>query len=265
MRRRTRNALVEILLDTLKNPADARLEFLRVLCEASSSEPLTKLTLPDVIRRAQQETHRSAATLLEAAVRLATAGGPLRARHRGTGQDLASPRAVEENAAEWLIGLAPEVLADLAAVQQRVRVYHEVLTELEDARQAFSGPEPLRWGFAQGAACFNAGLFFEAHEILEGYWRVLPGGGIKLFVQGVIQISAGLHHAGEGRFVGAVNLLGRGLEKTAGWSGTVLGLDCGAFFPQIRSVRDQLLARGPLGTAGARPLGIPHMPINLER
>jgi uncharacterized protein len=252
MRPHTRNLLAALLLEALDNPADARIHLLHALCELLCPGSVAGLQVLEIIRVAHQKTHRSTATLLQAAHRLAASGGPLRVRHAVAGEELGATLPHNAHLAEWLVGLSPEALLDLEAVQQRVGAYCGVLNRLDELRGEFASREPLRWGLAQAATCFNAGLFFEAHEILEGYWRALPTGAIKQFVQGVIQISVGLHHAHEGRFFGAVNLLGRGLEKTAGECGTVLGLDCMRFFPQMRAVRERLLAYGPPGIG--RPL-----------
>ena len=253
MRRHTRNLLAALLLEALDNPADARIQLVHVLCASLRPGSVMEFPVLEFIRMAQRKTHKPAATLLQAAHRLAAPGGPLRARHAVADEGLRATLPLDENMAGWMIGLAPEVLLDLEAVQRRAAAYCDVLTRLEKLRWEFSSREPLRWGIAQAAACFNAGLFFEAHEILEGYWVDLPRGAAKQFVQGIIQISVGLHHAREGRFFGAANLLGRGLEKTAGESGTVLGLECRKFFAQIHAVREQLLAPGPLGM-GRTPL-----------
>ncbi len=171
----------------LDNAADAQIRLLQGLSESLGSKSVTEFPVPEIIRVARRKSRGSAAMLLRAALRLAEPGGPLRTCHAltGDGPDPSLPR--DENAAEWLIGLAPEVFLDLEAVRQRVEAYGEVL--------------------------------------------------------------------------GAVNLLGRGLEKTAEESGTVLGLDCGMFFPQIRAVREQLLTDGPL-EMGRTPLpNIPPMRV----
>jgi len=64
----------------------------------------------------------------------------------------------------------------------------------------------------QGRAAFNGGQYFEAHELWEEAWQELAGAE-RVFVQGLIQIAAGLHHLGQHRPRPAVGLLRRGLEK----------------------------------------------------
>jgi predicted metal-dependent hydrolase len=66
--------------------------------------------------------------------------------------------------------------------------------------------------FERGVALFNAGEFFEAHEVLEDVWR--PAAGVeRRFLQGLIQIAVALHHFSTGNLVGARSLLKRGASK----------------------------------------------------
>jgi uncharacterized protein len=65
-----------------------------------------------------------------------------------------------------------------------------------------------------GWDAFNRGEFFEAHELWEGVWRGLAGDD-RSFVQGLIQIAAGLHHLKGGRVRPAARLLAKGAEKIA--------------------------------------------------
>jgi predicted metal-dependent hydrolase len=70
----------------------------------------------------------------------------------------------------------------------------------------------LRQQLEPGRAAFNRGDYFQAHELWEEAWQELAGAE-RLFVQGLIQISAGLHHLGQQRPRPAANLLRKGLEK----------------------------------------------------
>jgi predicted metal-dependent hydrolase len=49
---------------------------------------------------------------------------------------------------------------------------------------------------------FDAGAFFEAHEILEAFWVTYQGDD-RDFYRGLIQASVALHHLGTGNTVGA--------------------------------------------------------------
>jgi uncharacterized protein len=66
--------------------------------------------------------------------------------------------------------------------------------------------------FHRGIALFNAGKFFEAHEIWEQLWlkELAPE---KTFLQGLIQITAAFHHHVRGNPTGHQSLLAAGLAK----------------------------------------------------
>ncbi len=49
--------------------------------------------------------------------------------------------------------------------------------------------------FAEGAARYDGGEYFEAHEAWEHLWRAMPPGDDKRFVQGLIQLAVSLEHA----------------------------------------------------------------------
>jgi predicted metal-dependent hydrolase len=69
--------------------------------------------------------------------------------------------------------------------------------------------EALRRATAQ----VGAGEFFEAHDTLEEEWHHIPDGELRIAVQGLIQVCAGLHKRSEGKAAGAKYLLERGVEK----------------------------------------------------
>ena len=64
-----------------------------------------------------------------------------------------------------------------------------------------------------GRAAFNRGEYFLAHELWEEIWREVDDTERRLFVQGLIQIAAGLHQLQRHRPGPAAGLLRKGLEK----------------------------------------------------
>ncbi len=66
---------------------------------------------------------------------------------------------------------------------------------------------------AEGAELFNAGQFFDCHEVWEDVWNAQPPAE-RQFLQGLIQIAVGCEHFNRGNLRGAVALLDRGLRKT---------------------------------------------------
>lgn len=77
-------------------------------------------------------------------------------------------------------------------------------------------PEELRLAPAdalrEAQRLLDAGLPFQAHEILEGTWKDTTGP-LRAFWQGLAQLAVGLTHAQRGNAVGATALLDRGAQR----------------------------------------------------
>jgi len=61
---------------------------------------------------------------------------------------------------------------------------------------------------------FDAGAFFEAHELLEEFW-VSYTGADRDFYRGLIQAAVALHHLGTGNAVGAAGVGARARANLA--------------------------------------------------
>jgi hypothetical protein len=148
------------------------------------------------------------------------------------------------------IGIDPALLEDGESIRERLASYLQTLLEARGEGQA---PTEAAYGRARGA--FNRGLYFEAHEILEQVWRPLPSGPLRLYLQGIIQVSVGLHHAGEGRSQGAVNQLRKGTEKLSRVLRKHPDPSATRFCDSVRRLRDALAdpgtSRAAAGEAGA--------------
>ncbi|MBI2620485.1 MAG: DUF309 domain-containing protein [Ignavibacteriales bacterium] len=68
--------------------------------------------------------------------------------------------------------------------------------------------------FQRGLERFNQRDFYEAHEVLEDLWHEYREND-RTFLQGLIQISAGLYHLDCRNFKGARSQLEKGLKKLA--------------------------------------------------
>jgi len=88
------------------------------------------------------------------------------------------------------------------------------------------GEEDLR-GLAKGVGEFNAGYFFECHDTLEEVWSGVRGPAREFF-QGLIQVSVGFYHFGNGNRGGASTMLERGLKRLAKYPDRYCGVElCG--------------------------------------
>lgn len=79
----------------------------------------------------------------------------------------------------------------------------------------------------EGRSAFNAGDFFLAHERWEEVWRQAAGED-RVWLQGLIQLAAGLHQLARDRPRPASNLLARAVAKLAGAPDRLDGLDLDA-------------------------------------
>ncbi len=92
-----------------------------------------------------------------------------------------------------------------------------------------STPDALR----RGAALFDAGRFWDAHEAWEEAW-LEEDGEVRLFLQGLIQVAAGYHKATvQLQPNGCVKLLRSGLAKLDPLPPEFLGVSLGRFRPEV--------------------------------
>ena len=100
------------------------------------------------------------------------------------------------------------------------------------ASGAVDGPnprcaEPPPDGLIEGIRLFNAGEYYECHEVLEAIWRD-ERDPIRYLYQGILQIGVGLHHLRNGNYRGANLLLTDGIDKTRRFTPTCMGVDTAA-------------------------------------
>jgi hypothetical protein len=120
-------------------------------------------------------------------------------------------------------------------------------------RQLYPRDAPLSLVLDAAAILFDAGLYFEVHELLEPHWA-RAGPVAREALQGLIQVAVGLQHLANGNRAGARALLRAGRAKLLGRK--LCGLDLDAFAHQIR---DGLQAvERPTGGFGWAQ--VPHFP-----
>jgi len=87
--------------------------------------------------------------------------------------------------------------------------------------------------FRRGVALFNAGLYFECHEILEGVWKATTGPD-KDFYHGIVQVAAACYHHEKHNRHGARTLLTKGMQKLSRYPDHYLGVDVGNFLRALQ-------------------------------
>ena len=94
------------------------------------------------------------------------------------------------------------------------------------ARPLDPADPPLESVLAVAAVLFDAGLFFEVHELLEPHWFRAQGAERER-LQGLIQVAVGFQHLANGNLRGAVLLLHEGGLRLQG--GALAGLELESF------------------------------------
>lgn len=95
---------------------------------------------------------------------------------------------------------------------------------LDEATSDVLATGTLPPGVREGIALFNAGAYYEAHEMIEEEWHA-ERGPIRELYQGILQIGIGVHHARNGNRSGAVIKLTDGIERVSGFPPAVAGID----------------------------------------
>jgi len=152
-----------------------------------------------------------------------------------------------------VIEMYPEFRPYLAYAAQRAEKFWAVVGPLMRQPCVAGG---IEGAVALGLRVFNAGLFFEYHELLEDHWREAEGDP-KRFLQGLIQVAVGLHHWQHGNYNGAVILLQEGGERLAVGRPCLLGLDVESFYHQVYATRAALEELGPQRAHELNPTLIP--------
>jgi len=104
--------------------------------------------------------------------------------------------------------------------------------------------DPMPAGLREGISLFNAGEYFECHEVLEDIWRAEPDP-VRALYQGILQIGVAFHHLHRDNFRGAVKLLTGGTEKVARFLPCCMGVDTQKLNAEACACLEALRALGP--------------------
>ena len=123
-------------------------------------------------------------------------------RARGELDTLAGVNAVPDG---WL---APDEMSHAPALVARVRRAAEAVRGFPLVPRELILDDAL----AAAALLFDAGLYFETHEVLEPAWRNARGR-LRETLQGLIQVAVGYQHLANGNMAGARALLDEGVAR----------------------------------------------------
>ena len=262
MKRALRNLLGDLLLEAFADPEKRQaITWLALFCRLAAAREYPEVPLPELLAEGRSAFPGTGGTAEGVLAHLIGPEKLLRLRREDTGDVLAAGIPARLGDIPWVIEPESDARAAFPALCERARIYGDLVVRMEESDATPDRLDPLRKAMAEAAVCFNAGLFFEAHEHLEHSWMAQPKGPRKRFLQGIIQISVGFHHALAGNYDGTVNQLGKGLEKLAEVTGEVLGLDCDAFLPEVAALREEIIERGREGMPPLSLAEIPRMPV----
>jgi hypothetical protein len=127
--------------------------------------------------------------------------------------------------------------------------WHECAVELReragrasraiDNRPLDARDPPLPVALAAAATLFDAGLYFEVHELLEPYWGRASGSDREA-LQGLIQVAVGFEHLANGNAGGARALLEEGCVRMQGRQ--LERIDLGSFAREVRACLEGISA-----------------------
>jgi hypothetical protein len=105
--------------------------------------------------------------------------------------------------------------------------------------------------YLAGVLFFNAGDFFEAHEVWEDLWADSHGDD-RRFVQGLIQAAVGLFHFNTGNLGGAAKLYRTSRQYMEPVGSVYWGLDVTRFWKQMEACFRPIIG-GPPPDRSTRP------------
>lgn len=91
----------------------------------------------------------------------------------------------------------------------------------------------------EAARAFNAGHYFEAHEVLEDGLEGVPNELWELFI-GLIQIAVGYHKVTQQLWGGAARMLQMGLDKLAAYPAAAGGVNLATLRTRVQADIDRL-------------------------
>src|SRR6185295_17535990 len=98
--------------------------------------------------------------------------------------------------------------------------------------------------YLQGIEHFNAGRYFDAHEVWEEIW-LHSLGDTKVFYQMLIQAAVGLHHYERGNSRGALGMHANVVEKLGRLPSVFMSLDLVEFARSFNAALIELIERDP--------------------
>ena len=117
--------------------------------------------------------------------------------------------------------------------------FSPAIEEIECACLAQLGPQVI-----EGLELYNAGEYFECHEVLENAWRAEKGPVRELY-RGILQVAVGYYHIRRGNYVGALKMFKRCRRWLAPFPDTCQGINLARLRQDLQAVEDAIIRSGP--------------------
>jgi hypothetical protein len=92
----------------------------------------------------------------------------------------------------------------------------------------------------EGIGLFNAGKYFEAHEVLETAWRA-ENKPVRRLYQGILQAGITYYHVRRGNRTGALKLVDRALPHLLPWHKMRSPVDIEDLIHNLKQIREFLI------------------------
>jgi len=129
----------------------------------------------------------------------------------------------------------------------------------------FEEPRDFNRHYVGYFRCFNAQLYYEAHDVLEEVWLPIRGTEQAKFYQGLIQLAGGFVHLQKGRLGPGARLFALALRNFEGYPTRHAGVDLDALRQLCRDTRQAILDSGeavnPWSAEKPPQLALPSMQV----
>ena len=112
----------------------------------------------------------------------------------------------------------------------------------------------------RGIEAFNAGEWFDCHEVLEDLWIGAPDR-LRPFYQGILQVAVALHHWRGGNHRGALSLCASGVQLLRRVGPHCQGVDVASLIAATERLRGALEELGPERGGELEPAFIPRIEL----
>ena len=96
----------------------------------------------------------------------------------------------------------------------------------------------------EGLELYNAGEYFECHEVLENAWRAEKGP-IRELYRGILQVAVGYYHIQRKNYIGARKMFKRCRRWLAPFPDTCQGINLSGLRRDMQVVEDAIVRLGP--------------------